>query len=997
MRFVLLFVLALLFQGIAMAQTKKVSGIVKDATGEPLIGVSVQVKGTSVGTLTDLNGSYSLDAPEGANTLVFTYIGMNTKEEAITGETLNTTLEDSSKALEEVVVVGYGTMKKRDLTGAVSSMKSSDLQSVASSNAMEAMQGKVAGMDITKSSGSAGSGLNISLRGNRSINAKNDPLIIVDGVDYGSTIDLNASDIESMEILKDASSTAIYGTRGANGVIIITTKRGKKGAGKEKTRVTYSGYVSANSPTKVPSTMSAEQDVNFLIERKRNADSKSTDPTLVAKSADRANYNAADVISGTTLDLFNSGTSVDWFDEVLNNSTTHNHELSVMGGGEKTSVNFSLGYLSEEGLMANDNMKRYNTKLTIDHIINPSLNVGASILYTKRDWNQREDNVFSQVLKMHSLADINEDIPSQLANSHTNPLINERDGFYENNTQQNRMLANAHINWELIKGLKFKTMFAADMTNTFKGIYEDYQITSRNQAGKDSYISQENTQKQNLTWDNTLNYSKEFNQKHDFQALLGQSVLINETMYGISSGTAGKEHITSTYWDLAPITAVEKLRNDYTKSNMLSYFGRLNYKYDEKYLFQATLRGDGSSVLAEGNKWGYFPSLSAAWRLTEEKFLKNKTDKINNIKLRYSWGVAGNAAVPAYGTLSTLTLSKVNYSFGDVNTFSLVPGNLGNEDLTWETTATHDIGLDFSFLRDRISGSVDFYYSQTDDLLLLKQLPLTSGYSVGWDNVGSTENKGIEVVLTTRNIDTKKFKWTSDWTFSMNRDKITALASGASQDISDVNQALVVGEAVQAFLDYETTGVWGTNEVEAAAAYGKAPGDLKIKDQNGDGVINKDDRILYNKSPKYILGWNNHFSYENFTLSVLTYARVGQWISYDLYNTFNPIVADGTPDLDYWTPENQSARFPRPGIANTAEYSSLNKVEATYWKIKDITLSYNINKKWSNKIGVSNAKVYGSMKNWFTFSNIDNYDPEQGGTVSNALMKQVVFGLNLEF
>jgi len=1000
----LLLLLVIALHGMLLAQTKTITGVVKDATGESIIGVSVVVKGTSTGTITNLDGAYSIQVPSTAKVLVFSYVGMEKKELPITGNQMNVVLKEEATSLDELVVVGYGVMKKRDLTGSVSSLKADDLKSVASNNAMEAMQGKIAGLDITKSSGSAGEGISINLRGNRSISASNAPLILVDGVEYGSTIDVNSSDIESMEVLKDASSTAIYGTRGANGVVIITTKRGAKGG---KTRVTYNGYVSSNSPTNVPRTMSADQDINFLIERARLIDEKKATPIVYGNSK-RSDYSASNVLSVSTLDLYNSGVSVDWFDLILQNSTSNNHEFSVLGGGEKTSFNLSLGYLNEMGLMKNDDLSRYNAKLNLDHKISNSLNVGASILFTKRNWNRREDGVFSQLLKMHAIADITKDQPSELAPSHTNPLINERDGYYQNNTQSNRFFGNVFLNWQIIKDLKFKTMFAADLQNTKQGIYEDYQCTGRNQANRGTAISQDYTDKTNITWDNTLNYSKTLG-IHDFQGLLGQSITTSEKIYNKTSGTAGNVHfLQNGYYDLSNITPTtlavgdgDNIIKPYLKSALSSFFGRINYKLFDRYLLTASLRADGSSVLSEGKKWGYFPSLAAAWRLNDESFLKD-AKVLDNLKLRASWGKAGNAAVDPYGTLTTLSSNYNYYTFGNALATGLIPGQLGNKDLTWETTATFDIGLDFGLFSNRISGSVDIYYAKTTDLLMQKTLPATSVYITAWDNVGSTENKGIEVALNTRNIDSKNFKWSSDWSFSLNRDKVLSLSSGLTQDVSDVNHALVVGKPVKSFYDYETLGVWGTNEVEAAAVYSRHPGQLKVKDQqnegeDGYGVIDSKDRIVYNQSPDFVFGWNNHFSFKNFDLSVLTFARLGQWMSYDLYSAYNPTVADGTPDMDFWTPENQSARFPRPGESNTAEYTSLNKVKASYWKIKDITLAYTLPKNMTMKAGISNMKIYGSLKNYFTISDVDNYDPEQNGSVSNPLMKQVVFGLNLEF
>ncbi|MDR0412798.1 MAG: TonB-dependent receptor [Dysgonamonadaceae bacterium] len=997
---ILFLAVAVCIHSTLLAQSKTVTGKVTDPSGESIIGVSVAVKGTTTGTVTNLDGEYSIGVPESNSVLVFSYIGMVTQEIVPASNILDVVLQEAAQDLDELVVIGYGVVKKRDLTGAVASLKASEIERVASNNAMEAMQGKIAGLDITKSSGAAGSGINIDLRGNRSISASNTPLILVDGVEYGSTIDLNTSDIESMEILKDASSTAIYGTRGANGVVIITTKRGLPGTGARKTRINYNGYVSANSPTNVPRVMTAEQDVRFLIEKQRYTDEKNNGNAW--GTSNPADYSAQSVISGSVLDLYNQGVSVDWFDLILHNSTSQNHELSVSGGGEKTAFNFSLGYLNENGLMKNDALDRYNMKLNIDHAIADNLNIGAGILYTRRNWDRREDGVYSQLVKMHALGDIKEDQPSQLAPSHTNPLLNERENHYQNQTQSNRFFGNTFLNWEIINGLSFRTMFAADVQNTFKGIYEDYMCTGRNQSNKGTEITQQNTNKYNLTWENTLNYNKTFAGIHGLQLLAGNSVNASKSLYGITSGTSGNVHfLNAGYYDLSNIDKANLIvESEYIEQKMMSYFGRVNYKLLERYLLTASVRADGSSVLSEGNKWGYFPSVALAWRINEESFLQD-ANALDNLKLRLSWGKSGNAAVEPYGTLTTLTTFYSYYSFDNSAVRGLTPGNLGNKDLTWEITTSYNAGLDFG-LFNRVSGSIDVYYSKTSDLLLQKTLPPTSVYITTWDNVGSTENKGIEVALNTRNVDAKDFKWSSDWAFSLNRDKITSLASGLKQDISDSDRALIVGEPVLAFYDYETLGAWGTGEAAEAAVYGKTPGELKVKDQqkegeDGYGVIDENDRILFNRSPNFIFGWNNHFSYKNLSLSVLTFARIGQWINYDFYSAFNPTVADGTPDLDYWTPENQGAHFPRPGIANTAEYSGLNNMKASYWKIKDITLAYDLPKTWLKKAGIANLKVYGSMKNYFTFSNIDNYDPERGGSISNPLMKQIVFGLNLEF
>jgi TonB-linked SusC/RagA family outer membrane protein len=1010
MKRILLLVVAVGLSGVLFAQSKAVSGKVTDTTGESVIGVSVAVKGTTTGTVTDIDGAYRINVPEVNSVLVFSYIGMITQEIVPASDVLNVTLQEDVQNLDELVVIGYGTMKRRDLTGAVASIKIADLQGVATNNAMQAMQGKVAGLDIQQKAG-AGEGITMKLRGNRSINAGNDPLVIVDGVEYGSTIDLNTSDIASMEVLKDASSTAIYGTRGANGVIIITTKRGGEPACGQKTRVTYNGYVSANSPTLVPRSMTGQEEFNLFVDRQRYLDYNSGDPDKVAKAGSRSNYTIDDLnqlaAGGQPRQLYEDGISVDWFDELLHNSTSQNHEVSVSGGGDKTSVNFSIGYLDENGLMKSNELKRYNSRLTIDQIISPTVKAGASAIFSRRDWDRRSDGAFSQAVKLHTLADkTRENAVSELMTSHHNPLNNEKDNNYVNNTVQNRLLGNVYFNWEIIPGLNFKSSLSVDTKNTFQGIYEDMKLASKYQSDPHSRITQENTGSYSLTWDNTLNYAKTFAGLHDLSLLLGNSVNKNEALWTKLGGTAD-EHLNNGFYELSSLTTNDAPEDKYTASSMLSYFGRVNYSYNSRYLLQATLRADGSSVLAEGHQWGYFPSASAGWRISEEDFIAGSA-AIDNLKLRYSWGLSGNAAISPYQTLSTLAGFPSRYSFGDVAVFGFIPGQIGNEELTWETTGTHDIGLDFGFLKNRISGSIDLYYSTTNNLLLYKTLPPTSAYPATWDNIGSTENRGIEVVLNTANINGRNFKWSSDWAFTLNRDKVTGLASGTQQDYSNVDRALKVGEPVFCFLDYEADGAYTQVDVDAAnahfdatgetlLAYGKNAGEEKIIDQDGNGFIDDLDRILYNQSPDFIFGWNNHFSYKGVALDVLTYARVGQWMNYDLYEQGTKTDGSAIPgNIDYWTPENQNSRFPQLQTASTHS-TAYHKVKASYWKIKDITLSYTLPKAWLKPVRIANLRIYGSMKNWFTFSNIDNYDPEQNGSISNALMKQVVVGLNLEF
>lgn len=998
---------ALMASTLANAQTRTIKGVVTDKSGEKIIGATISIPGTTTGTLSDIDGKYSINIPEGVTTLKYTFIGNETITEIIGNRSIiDVVMSQSTQELDVLVVVGYGTVKKRDLTGSVSSLKSAEILKTASSNPLQSMQGKIAGIDITRTSGESGSGVTVNLRGNRSVNAVNTPLYLVDGIEYGSTLDINASDIASIEVLKDASSTAIYGSKGANGVIIITTKRGSSSAGKSK--ITFNSYMSLNSPTNLPKLMNAQKEYLFQAERKRYAAEKTASTwgstVLTDYPADKV---FSTVVSSpyekSVYDLYNEG-GIDWFDMIMRNSLSQNYELGLQGGNDKTAYSLSLGYMDEGGLLRNDNLKRYNFRINLDHSILKNLKVGSSIQYTNRNWDRRDDNVYTQLIKMHSLAQpylangTILDKPSELATSHTNPLLNEVSGYYTNNTLDNRLFGNLYLDWEVFKGFQFKSTFGLDQQSKRIGEYEDYMCTANYQFGRGSSFDALNSQLTAFTWENTLNYNLKVKDAHEFQVLLGQSARKSIYESHETYGFGLQDHYgKNSFYDLTNISPTGRaIANDYIQSSMLSYFGRINYKLHNRYLFTATLRTDGSSSLSKDNKWGYFPSVAGAWVISDESFLKN-VSLVNNLKIRVSWGKAGNSAIKPYQTLTSLGSEKIYYTYGSQLINGLVPAVLGNSELTWETTTTYDAGLDISILKDRLSATLDYYYSQTADLLLYKGLPASSIYPQVLANVGKTENHGFELGINVRVIEGKNTSWNTNITYAMNNDKIVELASGAIQDVSNPDQALIVDNPVRAFYGYEADGCWSIADAALAAKYKKVPGDVKIIDRNNDTIINDLDKRIYNKSPKFILGWNNTVSFKNLSLSALVYARVGQWIQYDYNTAYKPTEADGSPDLDFWTPENQGAKFPRPGIASQNDLPALAFEEASFLKIKEVTLGYTLPKDLIKKAGMSSLRIYASLQNYFTFSNLNNYDAERGGSISNPLSKQMVFGLNLEF
>ncbi len=987
---------------VAYAQ-KTVTGTVKDAAGEPMIGVSIIVDGTTIGGVTDFDGNFSIkDVPENG-VLKISYIGYKDQKIAVADKSsFNVTMLEDAASLDEIVVVGYGTMKKKDLTGSVASVKTDDLAKVAGANALSAMQAKIPGMDLQLSGGGeAGAGVSMTLRGNRSLLAGNGPLVIVDGVEYGSTLDVPASDIESMDILKDAASTAIYGTKGANGVILITTKRGKAG----KTSVTFNGYLSFNSATGIVKPMYGDKEVQRLIDKKNYEDAAANNWSF-SNSATAADVLTFQLEDGTeTLDIYKNKSYTDWLDMILENSVSQNYEVAVQGGNEKTNFNVSLAAMDDKGIMKGDEFNRYTGRVNIDHQINKIVKIGASVSYAYKSNDKRAGGVFNQAQKMTTIThaylkdgSINA-TPNPWYAAHCSPLLNE-DGAFQRNIESSRFFGSAYLQLNPIKGMMLKSQFTADRSTSRDGQYQDYHSQVRYQSPTTTYISSDRNTATKYVWQNTATYNKEI-AKHDFTVLLGHemSQYVQET--STISGDAGAEsYKKSSFYDVSKIIS-PFAATSYTKTSMVSFFGRANYSYDGKYLLQASIRADGSSVLAEGHKWGYFPSVSAGWRISEESFMQGTKSWLDNLKFRVSWGLSGNSAISAYQTLATISSIVPNST-------EKAPMTMANPELTWEKTSALDFGLDFSFINGRVYGSIDYYNSHTYDLLYYKTAPASTVFTSTIDNVGKTKGHGIEISLGVVPVKTKDFTWDVTASATFARDEVEELADGIEQFVDGVN-ILKVGEPVSAYYTYDMDGCWAIGEfdkyLQAHPNFEKPqddygdPGTPKVIDTNGDNKIDDSDKVIYNRSPKSILGLSTTLTYKDFSLSIQTMARLGGYLSYSGYGLYLYDNANWG-DLDYWTAENQDADIPSPGCAGatpTFYKSSIQIQKADYFKIKDITLSYNLPKNILKSVFISNARVYFSLKNYFTFSHFDNYDPERGGAVNFPLMKQAVVGLNVTF
>lgn len=968
------------------AQNKNVSGTVLDNSGQPVIGASIVVVGQSkLGTVTDIDGKFSIAIPATSKKIEVSYIGMVSQViEAKAGTPMKIIMKDNLKDLDEVVVIGYGVVKKRDLTGSMTSIKSEDIVATPTTNALESLQGKVAGLDMTKSSGQTGSGLSFSIRGNRSLNASNTPLIIVDGIPYGTDIDINPNIIESMEILKDASSTAIYGSRGANGVILITTKKGTQG----KTKVTYDGYYSTNSVAAYPERMNLQEWANFKREAYK-ADGQ------WASEADDAK------IFGSAYDAVKSNQDVDWVDLLMKDGSQTSHSISISNGSEKTSFNLAFEYMKEQGLVKLDNLSRYNTTLGISHKVTKDFKLNFNMVYTFQNQNIRRDPLNRAIYESPYGDVYNEDgsiNPLPFNDGQTiSPIAEEAAGVYKNNRRTSHLVGNIGANWNIIKNLTLTSTFGLDRKDVRNGHFAD-QYT-HDGAGDYSVADATNETEMNWSWENTLNYNFKID-KHDFSVMAGNALYQNEAETYTGSG---HDIISPSmlFYNLGALQNSQKISSNYIKTTMASFFGRINYKFNEKYLLTLTFREDGSSVLASKHKWGFFPSAAFAWRMKEEKFLKD-VEWLYNLKLRLSYGISGNSAVSAYQTQGGL--GKTMYSFinngVEGGAYGYYPALTPNTALGWEKTATTNFGIDFGFLNNRISGSIDLYYQNTYDLLMQKKVPTSTGYSISWDNIGKTENKGVEIVLNTANIVNKDFKWNTDLTFTLNREKIKELADGSDRDISN---GWFVGHPIKTHYGLKKLGIWQLNETEEAAKYGEKPGRIKIYDKNKDFKIDNDnDRvILGSEVPDFVMGMNNTFRYKDFDLRVFMYWRQGQTLHAEAagYGSFRN---QGDPGLkfNYWTEDNPTNDFPRPEksfSSSDPRLESLGYVDGSYLKIKEITLGYSLPKTWISKINASKVRVYCSLKNFFTFSHFDNYDPERGGSLSYPMTKQAVFGLNVEF
>ncbi len=1013
-----------------LAQSVTVTGRVTDSQKQPLASVTVLVKGTKVATTTDVGGQFTINTPSANSTLVFSYVGFVTLEMPLANRTtLEVALVAEEKVLTDAVVVGYGTRKKSDVTGALSRISENTLKERPSFNALQAMQGKAAGMNIS-SNIKPGETPSVRIRGNRSLTASNDPLYVVDGIPLVSALgvtsfsinDINPNDISSVEILKDASATAIYGSRGANGVILITTKKGTKG----KVSMNYSGTVSFDRYKSLTDWMDGGQWIdrwreglingrNYQATTNTNLNQPANqwypDPFLDRDKMGLASdqYALRSVWNGyeweqygvkpktrpTTAEekamgwpdnvpVYNSGNirSYNWINDAVRTGITQNHQLSVSAGTDLSRLYMSLGYDNQEGVQRDQDFERFSINLNGDVNATKWLTLGVSVMSALSKQNfgisANSSNTGSKDLYSRATDQFPYAVPMDSSGKYIrnpggnlnlwNPLIDITQSINERISAA--MLANVYTEIKFTPWLKYRLNFGAQLRDFRTGAWTGPDATSHltarpNTAGQN--------RSQNFSWvaENLLFIDKTFD-KHAFNITLLQSSQKSKSE-SISTSVSGTTIPPSLWYDLASNTngRPDSYGSSYTENTLASFMGRLNYTFDDKILLTASGRYDGSSVLAPENKWEFFPSFALAWKMQEEGFLKN-VSWLNELKPRIGYGVTGNSAVNPYTT--TGPLSRNPYIFGTVPGIGYLPQLVQNPDLSWEKTAQLNVGLDFSFLNRRIAGSIEYYDAQTSDLILQRPLNPVTGYVTKYENVGKTSNQGIEITLSTVNITNKNFRWTTDLNFSRNREKIVETLNGKQDQL---NQRWFIGQPLSVFYHYANDGIWQNTKADLdemakfnANGHKFYPGTIKVKDINGDYKINASDYVIRGSAvPKFEGGMTNTFYYKGFSLLVFIYARVGQTYFGGYPNSYGGTNPNGRVEYNMWSWTNTNGRWPMPIIgAQVDNYTpAMQFNDGSFVSVRNISLTYDMPKEIIKKASMKNLQLSVQVLNPFLF------------------------------
>ncbi|MEQ9441779.1 MAG: TonB-dependent receptor [Cyclobacteriaceae bacterium] len=973
-------------EGVEIIKTAlTVTGRVSDANGEYLPGVNVLVKGSSLGTVTDVQGSYNINVPNEDDVLVFSSIGYTTQEVPVNGRTtIDLSLEEDVKSLEEIVVIGYGAVEKRDLTGAVSSVSEEEIKSLPVTRVDQALQGRAAGVQVTQTDASPGGNVRIRIRGGNSLQAGNDPLYVIDGfAGAGNLTSLNPSDIESIEILKDASATAIYGARGANGVVIITTKRGKAGQSSISFDASYSIQEIRNKIDMLNGTQFAE-----MVNEARTNDG--LEPYYDNPQA------------------FGEGT--DWQDQIYRTGSFANYQLAFSGGNDKLRYAVTGNRSNQEGIIKNSSFERNSIRVNLDADLTDKLTIGNS-LTASRVFDSRvgvntarqatSDGVVIQALVFQPTKPVfdeegNYSISEPFFDPLSNPVAKTLEPTRDDKTT--RALGNVFAEYALSEHFSLKVSGGVDLLYNKNNYYEPRTTFVGAGAGGIAHV---NTLTSTL-WqnENTLSYKNTFGDRHAINAVVGytQQGFAEEALNTRSEGFINDNLGFNSMQTASNTRPTETGANSW---DLQSYLARINYIFNDKYLLTFTARADGSSKFGENNKWGFFPSGAFAWRLSDENFIQN-TALFDDLKFRASYGITGNQEIGSFRSLAELQ-SGTNYILGDALAIGLFPSNVANPNLKWEQTRQLDFGLDMGFWDNRITLTTDYYFKKTTDLLYNVVLPRYTGYTSSLQNLGSLQNQGLELAVHSNNL-VGALTWESDINFSFNRNEVLDLGPDEellTQGSFIPDQATVgiirVGRPIGLFYGYVTDGMFQLEDDIANSPQPDAnPGDQKYVDVNGDGIFNADDRtVIGDPNPDFIFGFTNNLAYKSFRLNLFIQGVSGG----DLLNVNksvieipNGTVNNSTAVLDRWTPDNPDASITRATGSQSRRLKSDWIEDGSYLRVKNISLSYDLPQSLIQRVSLQHASLTLSGQNLITFTNYSGFDPEVNSLGSDNAVLGVDFG-----
>ncbi|MCR8917795.1 TonB-dependent receptor [Bacteroides gallinaceum] len=1002
---------------------KTLNGVVLDEQDMPLIGATVAFSGKTGGTVTDMDGKFTLKVKVG-DKLTFSYIGYQTKTMTFKGQNnITVRLEPDNKLLDEVVVVGYGSMKRSDLTGSVASVRGEDLIGYQSSSVAGALAGQVAGVQITQTDGTPGSGFNINIRGVGTLTGDASPLYIVDGFQVDDIEYLSDADIESIEVLKDASSSAIYGARAANGVVLITTKQGTV----SKPTITYNGSATYRHISKKLDVLSPYEFVKLQGE---------INSQYLNTYYREGNDEDGNPYRYQTLDDYIGVEPVDWQDETFNPTWSQSHSVSLTGGTDQSKYAGTFSRYVEDGIFNNSGFDKTTFKLRFDQKLSKSLSFNAQVNYSmtnRRGQGTSGDsgrfNMLAQILTARPTAGLrmtNEEflataIDPELLESgeslaQVNPVMQTEN--VTNNRKAEMWSGNAAVKWEIIKGLTANVSGTYRTTNTRADVFYHDGSKEAYRNGQSPYGQSQMTREVSWTNSNTLTWKQKI-KKHSYDVMLGHEIVFRGTEYLLGQSmdfpfdNLGNDNLGVG----ATPSRVTSSRLD---NKLLSFFARANYNYNDRYLLTATMRADGSTRFSAKNKWGYFPSFSAAWRISEENFMKG-IDWISNMKLRFGWGLVGNDRISNYLSLDLYETTK--YGVGNQVVTVLTPKQLRNSNLKWEASSTVNLGLDLGFFDNRLNVTADFFIKNTKDLLLAQSLAHVTGFESQMQNIGKIQNKGIELSLTSSNIERKNFTWQTNFNISFIRNELKALAdgvdamyarSGFDSNFTAYDYVAMVGESLGLIYGYEFDGIYQSDDFYTSASTGELilkpgvtdnqrytegvePGVVKYKDQDGDGVITTNDRtVIGNALPKWYGGITNTFNFYGVDFSFMFQFNYGN----DVYNAtrlFSTQSRLGRKNMlaevaDRWSPTNASNNVPKYDGYITNDVYSRFVEDGSFLRLKTMTLGYTFPREWTKKFKVSKLRVYAQAQNLFCITGYSGYDPEVSMAASNPMTPGLDWG-----